>query len=80
MKILSATSEGVVKLQIPVQKQQLNWSGNVHGGYMAYLVDVAGSLAISAKKGDVFSGVSTDLSISFLNGIDISFKHSFRIQ
>ncbi len=68
MKIISATSDGIVKLKVSVQDQQLNWSGNVHGGFMAYLVDVCGSLAITARTGSPLSGVSTDLSLSFMNG------------
>jgi acyl-coenzyme A thioesterase 13 len=47
-----------------VEKEHLNISNNLFGGFTASLVDIGGTLAIAAKEGKF--GVSTDMSISFL--------------
>lgn len=39
---------------------------SLHGGMIAALVDIGGSLAI-ASTGNYHTGVSTDLSVSYLN-------------
>ncbi|KAJ2741675.1 hypothetical protein GGI20_005025 [Coemansia sp. BCRC 34301] len=64
MNLLSA-KVGHVRGEIPVTRDYLNAGGGTHGGWLSTLVDVGGSLAI-ASHGFKTTGVSTDLSISFL--------------
>ncbi|KAJ1897387.1 hypothetical protein LPJ66_003404 [Kickxella alabastrina] len=64
MKLLSADI-GRVRGEIPITKGYLNAIGGTHGGWLSTLVDVGGSLAI-ASHGFPTTGVSTDLSVSFL--------------
>ncbi|KAJ2076625.1 hypothetical protein H4R24_005598 [Coemansia sp. RSA 988] len=64
MKLLSAET-GRVRGEIEVTKDYLNAIGGTHGGWLSTLVDVGGSLAIAAH-GFETTGVSTDLSVSFL--------------
>ncbi|KAJ2491552.1 hypothetical protein IWW37_002224 [Coemansia sp. RSA 2050] len=64
MSLLSA-EVGRVRGEIPVTKSYLNAIGGTHGGWLSTLVDVGGSLAI-ASHGFRTTGVSTDLSVSFL--------------
>ncbi|KAJ2550734.1 hypothetical protein EV175_003958 [Coemansia sp. RSA 1933] len=66
MKLLEAES-GRVRGEIPVTKEYLNAIGSTHGGWLSTLVDVGGSLAV-ASHGFTTTGVSTDLSVSFLAG------------
>ncbi|KAJ2725291.1 hypothetical protein GGI07_001425 [Coemansia sp. Benny D115] len=64
MKILSA-EVGHVRGEIPITKSYLNAIGGTHGGWLSTLVDTGGSLAV-ASQGYMTTGVSTDISISFL--------------
>ncbi|KAJ1644681.1 hypothetical protein LPJ64_003665 [Coemansia asiatica] len=64
MNLLSADA-GHVRGEIPIEKGYLNAIGGTHGGWLSTLVDVGGSLAI-ASHGFSTTGVSTDLSVSFL--------------
>ncbi|KAJ2786983.1 hypothetical protein GGI15_001089 [Coemansia interrupta] len=64
MNLISAEA-GRVRGEIPVEKGHLNAIGGTHGGWLSTLVDVGGSLAI-ASRGFNTTGVSTDLSVSFL--------------
>ncbi|KAJ1667666.1 hypothetical protein IW140_001277 [Coemansia sp. RSA 1813] len=66
MKLLEAET-GRVRGEIPVTKEYLNAIGSTHGGWLSTLVDVGGSLAV-ASHGFTTTGVSTDLSVSFLAG------------
>ncbi|KAI8329606.1 esterase [Choanephora cucurbitarum] len=67
LKILT-TEEGRVRAELEVEKKHLNRLGSVHGGLLATIVDVAGSLAI-ASKGLYATGVSTDINISYISGV-----------
>ncbi|KAJ1814244.1 hypothetical protein LPJ56_004906 [Coemansia sp. RSA 2599] len=64
MSLISADA-GRVRGEIQVEKGHLNAIGGTHGGWLSTLVDVGGSLAI-ASHGFNTTGVSTDLSVSFL--------------
>ncbi|KAI9505845.1 hypothetical protein GGI25_001253 [Coemansia spiralis] len=64
MKLLSADT-GHVRGEVQVAKEYLNAIGGTHGGWLSTMVDVGGSLAI-ASYGFKTTGVSTDLSVSFL--------------
>ncbi|PIA18854.1 Thioesterase/thiol ester dehydrase-isomerase [Coemansia reversa NRRL 1564] len=64
MKLLSAET-GRVRGEVEVTRDYLNAIGGTHGGWLSTLVDVGGSLAI-ASHGFETTGVSTDLSVSFL--------------
>ncbi|KAJ9074895.1 hypothetical protein DSO57_1001882 [Entomophthora muscae] len=66
IRILSATEEGEVVCQFNVEKIHLNRLKGIHGGFVSTLVDIGGSLAIAAK-GMFSTGVSTDISVSFLS-------------
>lgn len=56
-----------VVCEMPVEKEHLNLFGTLHGGVTATLVDVGGSLAIAAKTKSPNTGVSADLSVSYLS-------------
>jgi len=43
----------------------LNRLGTLHGGLIATLIDITGSLAV-ASHGLEFTGVSTDISVSYI--------------
>nr|KAJ3417970.1 hypothetical protein HK105_000531 [Polyrhizophydium stewartii] len=56
------------RMMIPVEVQHLNLVKGLHGGVTASIVDVAGSLAIACKTQSLHTGVSTDISVSYLSG------------
>ncbi|TPX50826.1 hypothetical protein SeMB42_g00309 [Synchytrium endobioticum] len=61
--------EGVVTAEMRVEPHHLNRANGLHGGTICTLVDIAGSLAVSARKQTSgLTGVSTDIHVSFLNG------------
>ncbi|KAI8975020.1 putative PaaI_thioesterase family protein [Pilobolus umbonatus] len=66
LKLIS-TLNGRITAEFPVEKKHLNRLGSVHGGLLATVVDVGGSLAI-ASKGFYATGVSTDINISYISG------------
>ncbi|KAJ3314727.1 hypothetical protein HDV04_005733 [Boothiomyces sp. JEL0838] len=49
-----------------VEEKHTNTFGFLHGGVIAYLIDVCGSLAITIHGSAL--GVSTDISVSYLKG------------
>ncbi|KAI7869331.1 HotDog domain-containing protein [Spinellus fusiger] len=55
-----------VVAELTVEKYHLNRLGTVHGGLLATVVDIGGSLAI-ASRGLFATGVSTDINISYLS-------------
>ncbi|KAI8876311.1 esterase [Backusella circina FSU 941] len=67
LKILSTTN-GTVKAEFEVEKKHLNRLQSVHGGLLATVVDIGGSLAL-ASKGLFATGVSTDINISYISGV-----------
>ncbi|KAI9594157.1 HotDog domain-containing protein [Syncephalis fuscata] len=54
-----------------IEERHLNRVDSLHGGMIAALVDIGGSLAI-ASTGNYITGVSTDISVSYLNGSAIN--------
>ncbi|CAG8835308.1 29843_t:CDS:2, partial [Racocetra persica] len=64
MKITNAT-DGKISAEMLVQAHHLNRLDSLHGGVIASLVDVCGSLAITSK-GMFTTGVSTDINVSYI--------------
>ncbi|KAG8529973.1 uncharacterized protein KY384_005455 [Bacidia gigantensis] len=62
---ISAAQPGKVKFELEIQKQHSNRLGTLHGGTIASLVDLGGSLAL-ASNGLYATGVSTDLNVTYL--------------
>lgn len=54
--------------QFVFNKFEQNRLESVHGGLLATVVDIGGSLAI-ASKGLFATGVSTDINISYISGV-----------
>ncbi|CAG8437296.1 3435_t:CDS:2 [Ambispora gerdemannii] len=70
LNVTSAT-ESKVSLELQVQKEHLNKATGLHGGLIATLIDIGGSLAI-ASKGIYNTGVSTDINVSFINAAKLN--------
>jgi len=58
-------SPGQVQFEVDIQRHHTNILNTLHGGALASLVDLGGSLAV-ASMGHFSTGVSTDLNVSFL--------------
>ncbi|KAH7885012.1 thioesterase thiol ester dehydrase-isomerase [Phlebopus sp. FC_14] len=56
---------GLVETKLNIEHYNLNRVGTVHGGLIMSLTDTLGSLAV-ASKGHYMTGVSTDISTSFV--------------
>lgn len=65
MRIIAA-EPGKVNFELPIEKQHTNRLGILHGATLATMVDTSGSLAL-ASRGLYSTGVSTDLSVTYLN-------------
>jgi uncharacterized protein (TIGR00369 family) len=63
---ITAALPGKVNFELPVLKKHTNRLGILHGGTLASMVDLGGSLAL-ASRGLFSTGVSTDLNVTFLN-------------
>ncbi|SZF00363.1 unnamed protein product [Blumeria hordei] len=63
---LVAVKPGEVHIELDIKKEHTNRLRTVHGGVIASMVDVGGSLAV-ASRGLFATGVSTDLNVIFLN-------------
>ncbi|OJJ61026.1 hypothetical protein ASPSYDRAFT_42865 [Aspergillus sydowii CBS 593.65] len=57
---------GLVRARLPIQPLHVNSKGTLHGTLSACLVDWAAGMAI-ASTGPSTTGVSTDLSVSYLS-------------
>ncbi|CAG8580141.1 6572_t:CDS:2 [Cetraspora pellucida] len=68
MTITNAT-DGKISAEMLIQAHHLNRLESLHGGVIASLVDVCGSLAI-ASKGMHHTGVSTDLNVSYVGSAE----------
>jgi acyl-coenzyme A thioesterase 13 len=66
MELLEA-SGGKARVRLPVREAVQNLNGALHGGAVATLVDVVGTLAIMTADRDHRPGVSTDLNVSWLS-------------
>ncbi|KAF2665663.1 esterase [Microthyrium microscopicum] len=65
LRVTSAVP-GRVKFEIEVEKDHTNRLDILHGGTIASMVDLGGSLAV-ASKGLYTTGVSTDLNVTYLS-------------
>lgn len=63
---ITAAEPGKVNFELPIEKQHTNRLGILHGATLATMVDTSGSLAV-ASRGLYATGVSTDLSVTYLN-------------
>ncbi|KAK3901984.1 HotDog domain-containing protein, partial [Staphylotrichum tortipilum] len=63
---LNHVREGEVEFELHITQDHTNRLKIIHGGTIASLVDLAGSLAV-ASKGYYATGVSTDLNVSYLS-------------
>ncbi|KAJ5935615.1 hypothetical protein N7466_005162 [Penicillium verhagenii] len=63
---VTAARPGTVNFELEVQKQHTNRLNILHGGTIASMVDLGGSLAV-ASRGLFSTGVSTDLNVTYLN-------------
>ncbi|EFR04303.1 PaaI-thioesterase [Nannizzia gypsea CBS 118893] len=62
---ITAARPGTVHFELDVQKEHTNRLGILHGGTIASMVDLGGSLAV-ASHGLFATGVSTDLNVTYL--------------
>jgi acyl-coenzyme A thioesterase 13 len=58
---------GKARVRLPVSEAVQNAMGALHGGAVATLVDVVGTLAIMSADRDQRPGVSTDLNVSWFS-------------
>jgi len=65
LRIISA-SPGKVKFELEIAKEHTNRLGILHGGTIASMVDLGGSLVV-ASRGLFATGVSTDLNVTYLS-------------
>ncbi|KAF2084991.1 esterase [Saccharata proteae CBS 121410] len=57
---------GIVSLELQIKKHHTNRLQILHGGTIASMVDLGGSLAV-ASRGLFATGVSTDLNVTYLS-------------
>lgn len=78
LNLTSACPTGVAVATFKVEKEHLNRTGRLHGGFIlnrnrqgafCYLVDAVGSLSVAALHKTEFTGVSTDIHTSFVRGM-----------
>ncbi|OAL49570.1 acyl-coenzyme A thioesteras-like protein 13 [Pyrenochaeta sp. DS3sAY3a] len=65
LRVTSAVP-GRVKFELDIQKEHTNRLNILHGGTIASMVDLGGSLAV-ASRGLFATGVSTDLNVTYLS-------------
>ncbi|KAK9465830.1 HotDog domain-containing protein [Lipomyces arxii] len=65
LHLIDATP-GLVKLEMMIEKKHTNRLQILHGGTVAALVDLAGSLAV-ASRGMFNTGVTTDLNVTYIS-------------
>ncbi|KAJ5222532.1 esterase [Penicillium citrinum] len=63
---VTAARPGTVNFELQIQKEHTNRLNILHGGTIASMVDLGGSLAV-ASRGLYATGVSTDLNVTYLN-------------
>lgn len=64
---LTRVNKGEIAFEFKIGQEHLNRGMATHGGVVCMLVDIAGSLAVTSMTGSSYSGVSTDISVSFCN-------------
>ncbi|PSK56040.1 hypothetical protein B9Z65_4918 [Elsinoe australis] len=62
---VTAAQPGRVSFELPIEKHHTNRLDILHGGAIASMVDLSGSLAV-ASRGLFLTGVSTDLNVTYL--------------
>ncbi|EJP65419.1 hypothetical protein ACQRIT_004246 [Beauveria bassiana] len=63
---VTSAAKGKVDFELDIHKDHTNRLRTIHGGTLAAIVDLGGSLAVSSH-GRWKTGVSTDINISYLN-------------
>ncbi|PLN80291.1 esterase [Aspergillus taichungensis] len=63
---VTAAKPGLVNFELEVKKEHTNRLSILHGGTIASMVDLGGSLAV-ASRGFFATGVSTDLNVTYLS-------------
>ncbi|KAI0203664.1 Thioesterase/thiol ester dehydrase-isomerase [Astrocystis sublimbata] len=63
---VNSATHGKVDFELDITKDHTNRLGTLHGGTIASLVDLGGSLAV-ASTGLYATGVSTDLNVTYLS-------------
>ncbi|KAE8453653.1 hypothetical protein EG329_009164 [Mollisiaceae sp. DMI_Dod_QoI] len=63
---VTAAEPGRVDFELDIKKEHTNRLNIMHGGTIASMVDLGGSLAV-ASRGLYATGVSTDLNVTYLN-------------
>ncbi|KAJ5389400.1 esterase [Penicillium cataractarum] len=63
---VTAARPGTVNFELDIQKEHTNRLNILHGGTIASMVDLGGSLAV-ASRGLFATGVSTDLNVTYLS-------------
>ncbi|KAE9377186.1 acyl-coenzyme A thioesteras-like protein 13 [Stipitochalara longipes BDJ] len=63
---VTAAEPGRVDFELDIKKEHTNRLDIIHGGTIASMVDLGGSLAV-ASRGLFATGVSTDLNVTYLN-------------
>ncbi|KAG4028242.1 hypothetical protein MFRU_023g00780 [Monilinia fructicola] len=63
---VTGAEPGRVDFELDIKKEHTNRLNIIHGGTIASMVDLGGSLAV-ASRGLYATGVSTDLNVTYLN-------------
>ncbi|QKX54895.1 uncharacterized protein TRUGW13939_01985 [Talaromyces rugulosus] len=63
---VTAARPGTVNFELNIEKDHTNRLNILHGGTIASMVDLGGSLAV-ASRGLYSTGVSTDLNVTYLS-------------
>ncbi|KAH8690929.1 putative PaaI_thioesterase family protein [Talaromyces proteolyticus] len=63
---VTAARPGTVNFELDIRKEHTNRLEILHGGTIASMVDLGGSLAV-ASRGLFATGVSTDLNVTYLS-------------
>ncbi|KAE8350693.1 HotDog domain-containing protein [Aspergillus coremiiformis] len=63
---VTTAKPGLVTFELDIQKEHTNRLNILHGGTIASMVDLGGSLAV-ASQGLFATGVSTDLNVTYLS-------------
>jgi acyl-coenzyme A thioesterase 13 len=67
------SAKGEIDCQFTVEEKSANGYGTLHGGFIATIVDVVGTLALLAKDHNK-PGVSLDLNVSYIQAAQIGEK------
>ncbi|KEZ42187.1 hypothetical protein SAPIO_CDS6258 [Scedosporium apiospermum] len=63
---IKEAAAGKVTFELDIKRQHTNRLGTLHGGCIASMVDLGGSLAV-ASMGRFATGVSTDINVSYIS-------------